>query len=188
MRPIFIWWIGDAKESPALMDHVRRHLGLAFDRPVVPWRAPERPRHAYDPRRGQDASGTILKWLVEAGPPGGKVLGVTDRDLFIPILTYVFGEAQLGGAAAVVSTARLLGDVDVGEGPHRERVLVERLAKEAVHEVGHALGLVHCGTEGCVMSRSPAVREVDEKSSRPCAACRTRLREIEGGGPGPWRT
>jgi archaemetzincin len=176
MRPIFLWWIGDAQESQTLMDHVRRHLVLAFDRPVVAWRAPERPGHAYDARRRQHASGVILRWLVESGPPGGKVLGVTDRDLFIPILTYVFGEAQLGGNAAVVSTARLAEDA----GPLAERVLVERLAKEAVHEVGHAFGLVHCGTEGCVMSRSPAVREVDEKSSMPCAVCRARLTELGG--------
>jgi archaemetzincin len=168
---IFVWWIGEAQEDPALMDHVRRHLARAFDLPIVAWNAPERPRHAYDPKRRQHASGTILRWLVETGPRGGKVLGVTDRDLFIPILTYVFGEAQLGGAAAIVSTARLAEDADaVGR-----QVLVERLAKEAVHEVGHAFGLVHCGTEGCVMSRSPAVREVDEKSSLPCAECRARL-------------
>jgi archaemetzincin len=171
--PIFVWWIGEAQEDLALMDHVRRHLAGAFDRPVFPWNAPERPRHAYDARRRQHASGTILKWLGDIGPRDGKVLGVTDRDLFIPILTYVFGEAQLGGAAAVVSTARL-GE---GAGAAGPRVLVERLAKEAVHEVGHAFGLVHCGTEGCVMSRSPAVREVDEKSSLPCAECRARLSE-----------
>ena len=70
------------------------------------------------------------------------MLGVTDRDLFIPILTYVFGEAQLGGRAAVVSTARLVEDVELF-GP---QLLVERLAKEAVHEVGHAFGLLHCAT------------------------------------------
>ncbi|HET7825981.1 MAG TPA: archaemetzincin family Zn-dependent metalloprotease [Anaeromyxobacter sp.] len=169
--PIFVWWIGEAQEDPALMDHVRRHVARAFEREVVAWSAPERPRHAYDARRRQHASGTILKWLVETGPRGGKVLGVTDRDLFIPILTYVFGEAQLGGDAAVVSTARLAEGADaVGR-----RVLVERLAKEAVHEIGHAFGLLHCGNEGCVMSRSPAVREVDEKSSLPCAECRARL-------------
>ncbi len=177
MLPIFVWWIGEAEENPELMDHVRRHLALAFERPVLAWRAPQRPRHAYDVRRRQHASGTILRWLLEAGPHGGKVLGVTDRDLFIPILTYVFGEAQLGGVAAVVSTARLAEDA----GPRAERVLVERLAKESVHEVGHALGLLHCGTEGCVMSRSPAVREVDEKSSLPCEVCRARLAELEGG-------
>lgn len=189
MRPIFVWWIGEEEEDPKLVEHVRRHLALAFGRPAVPWTAPERPRHAFDARRRQHASGVILRWLLEAGPGGGKVLGVTDRDLFIPILTYVFGEAQLGGAAAVVSTARLSEDADlVGEerAPGSEtgdrRLLAERLAKEAVHEVGHAFGLLHCGTAGCVMSRSPAVREVDEKGSAPCEACRARLEELEGEG------
>ncbi len=177
MGPIFVWWIGEAEESAALMEHVRRHLSSAFARPVLPWSGPDRPRHAYDPRRKQHASGAILRWLIEAGPKDGKVLGVTDRDLFIPILTYVFGEAQLGGAAAVVSTARLDEDIELF-GPW---LLVERLVKEAVHEVGHAFGLVHCGMPKCVMNRSPAVREVDEKSSELCEACRAHVLEIEGG-------
>jgi archaemetzincin len=176
MGAIFVWWIGDAPEAPAMMEHVRRHLGAAFQRAVLPWNAPERPRHAFDARRGQHASGAILRWLGETGPRGAKVLGITDRDLFIPILTYVFGEAQLGGAAAVVSTARLAEDAGAAPG----RVLVERLAKEAVHEVGHAFGLLHCATEDCVMARSPAVREVDEKSSLPCAECRARLAQLDG--------
>ncbi len=177
MEPIFIWWIGEEREDPAVMEHVRRHLLRAFERPVMVWDSPERPRDAYDAKRKQHASGKVLRWLLEAGPGGGKVLGITDRDLFIPILTYVFGEAQLGGGAAVVSTARLREDA----GPHADRVLTERLAKEAVHEVGHSLGLLHCATEGCVMGRSPAVREVDEKSSLPCGVCRARLSELEGG-------
>jgi archaemetzincin len=177
MGPIFVWWIGEAEVERDLVDHVRRHLAAAFSGPVLPWEAPERPRHAFDPRRRQHATGAILRWLVEAGPRRGKVLGVTDRDLFIPILTYVFGEAQLGGTAAVVSTARLLEDLE----PFGRRLLVERLAKEAVHEVGHVFGLVHCGTPACVMSRSPAVREVDEKSSQLCGECRARLRELNGG-------
>jgi archaemetzincin len=177
MQPIFVWWIGEEEVSSDLMEHVRRHLAHAFARPALAWDGVERPRHAYDARRRQHASGTILRWLLEAGPPSGKVLGVTDRDLFIPILTYVFGEAQIGGRAALVSIARLGED----SGPFGRRVLVERLAKEAVHEVGHALGLLHCGSEGCVMARSPAVREVDSKSSELCDACRARLAELEGG-------
>ena len=177
MVPIFVWWIGEEEVARDLVDHVSRHLAQAFDRPVLPWHAPERPRHAFDPRRRQHLSGAILRWLGELGPRDGKVLGVTDRDLFIPILTYVFGEAQLGGAAAVISSARLGDELDLF-GP---RVVRERLAKEAVHEVGHAFGLVHCGTPECVMSRSPAVREVDEKSSELCAECRARLLELNGG-------
>src|SRR5690242_9259893 len=171
MAPIFVWWIGEEDPDRRLVEHVRLHLSRAFGRPAVLWAGEARPRHAFDPRRKQHASGAILRWLLETGPQDGKVLGVTDRDLFIPILTYVFGEAQLGGRAAVVSVARLAEDVEL-VGP---QLLVERLAKEAVHEVGHAYGLVHCDTERCVMGRSPAVREVDEKSAELCASCRALL-------------
>jgi archaemetzincin len=173
MEPVFVWWIGERPPEEPVMAHVRRRLAEAFDRPALPWDAPGRPAGTLDPRRGQHASGVILRWLLEAGPPGGKVLGVTDQDLFIPILTYVFGEAQLGGAAAVCSTARLAEGVErVGPG-----LLVERLAKEAVHEVGHALGLHHCDTPACVMGRSAGLRGVDEKSHQLCKTCRRRLRE-----------
>ena len=178
MEPIFIWWIGEAEPDRALLDHAAIHLGQAFHHPVVHWASKERPRHAYDPRRRQHASGVILKWLLEAGPGAGKVLGVTDRDLFIPILTYVFGEGQLGGGAAVVSTARLMEDVDL-IGP---KLLLERLAKEAVHEVGHAFGLLHCATPDCVMARSAGIRNVDEKRPELCAECRGRLDELQAGG------
>jgi archaemetzincin len=177
MPPVFVWWIGEEEGDPDLMEHVRRHLSRAFRAPAALWRGDARPRHALDPRRKQHASGVILRWLLENGPAEGKVLGITDRDLFIPILTYVFGEAQLGGRAAVVSTARLYEDVELF-GP---QLFVERLAKEAVHEVGHAFGLVHCASESCVMRRSPAVREVDEKTSELCEECRARLAEPSKG-------
>jgi len=174
MISIFVWWIGEREVDRELLEHVRFHLAAAFGRPVFLWESPERPRHAYDEKRKQWRTAPILKWLLEQGPGAGKVLGITDQDLFIPILTYVFGEAQLGGEAAVVSMARLGG----GEGDER-KLLVERLAKEAVHEVGHAFGLVHCGHAHCVMSRSPAVREVDEKAGL-CADCRAHLEELQG--------
>jgi archaemetzincin len=94
------------------------------------------------------------------------VLGVTDVDLCMPVLTFVFGEAQLGGRAAVVSTARL---EDGGAAK-----AAARLAKECVHELGHTFGLLHCHTADCVMSRSGSVRAVDLKSARLCAACSAR--------------
>ncbi len=177
MAPIFVWWIGEEEADPDLMEHVRSHLSREFASPAVIHVGPERPRQAFDARRRQHSSTAILRWLLDAGPKGGKVLGVTDRDLFIPILTYVFGEAQLGGAAAVVSTFRLAEDAEL----FAPWILVERLAKESIHEVGHAFGLVHCETPGCVMSRSPAVREVDEKSSELCETCRASVPGLHGG-------
>ncbi|HEY6104424.1 MAG TPA: archaemetzincin family Zn-dependent metalloprotease [Anaeromyxobacteraceae bacterium] len=180
MEGIHLWWIGERGADPRLLEHVRSHLDRAFGLPVLLWRGTERPREAYDPRRRQWSSTRILAWLLEKGPRGGKVLAVTDTDLFIPILTFVFGEAQLGGDAAVVSTARLSDPPELGDG----RVVRERLAKEAVHELGHAFGLTHCGTPGCVMSRSASVRDVDLKRDDLCAACRARLaRPAERGPP-----
>ena len=171
MPPIFVWWIGGEEVDPDLLDDVRRQLALAFRRPAVVWHGAGRPDHAFDPRRKQHASAVVLRWLLEAGPPDGKVLGITDRDLFIPILTYVFGEAQLGGGAAVLSLARLQDDV----ARRGRRLLEDRVVKEAVHEVGHAFGLLHCHAPGCVMTRSPAVREVDDKGLELCADCRAQI-------------
>jgi archaemetzincin len=181
MVPVFTAWIGEGPADPALLAHVAHHVEVAFGATVHPWTPPGPPRNAFDPRRRQHASGAILKWLLEVGPAPGpahaKVLAITDRDLFIPILTYVFGEAQLSGAAAVVSTARLREDIELF-GP---RLLLERLAKEAVHELGHTFGLRHCGTPACVMGRSAGVRDVDEKGPLPCAECRERLRQQREG-------
>jgi archaemetzincin len=176
-EPIFLWWIGEREVDPALMDHLRQALVGLYDIPVALWEGRERPSDAYDARRKQWASGKVLKWLLEAGPGGGRLLGITDQDLFIPILTYVFGEAQLGGRVAVVSTARLMEDVELA-GP---QLLEDRLVKEAVHELGHVFGLMHCATPVCVMGRSGGVRDVDSKRAELCEECRARLWEARGG-------
>lgn len=170
MEPIGIWWIGEGQARGGALEHVRLHVEAAFAIPARILRRPAQPGGTLDPRRRQHSSGRILEWLLRETPGEGKVLGVTDVDLFIPILTFVFGEAQLGGRAAVVSTARLL------DGAVRdERLLVERLAKEAVHELGHVLGLVHCALPKCAMSRSASVREVDLKGISLCRDCQSRL-------------
>ncbi len=178
MEGIHLWWIGEKEASAPMIQHVRLHVSRALDRPVSLHGGSARPAGAWDPRRKQHSSTRILKWLTEMGPRDGKVLGITDVDLFIPILTFVFGEAQLGGAAAVVSTARLTDPAALAD----PRVVYERLVKEAVHELGHAFGLLHCAIPGCVMGRSPSLREVDLKYGRPCAECQTRLAKSGGRG------
>ena len=47
----------------------------------------------------------------------------------------------------------------------------DRLAKEAVHEAGHVLGLTHCDDYECVMASSHAVEWLDLKTTRLCDSC-----------------
>lgn len=100
-----------------------------------------------------------------------RVLGVAAVDLYIPILTFVFGEAQMGGPAAVMSAHRLRQEF-YGL-PRDKELLRERVAKEAVHELGHTLTLTHCDDYRCAMAPSHAVEWIDLKERALCGACRS---------------
>jgi archaemetzincin len=158
-------------ERRELLRHLVSRLEEAFDLEVEvrrPWFDPET---AFDPSRGQYSS-TLLLAALQSGPPGAapaRVLGVTGVDLFIPVLSYVFGEAQLPGRAAVVSLYRLSPEL-YGLPPDEAR-LTERAEKEAVHELGHTFGLVHCRRPGCVMGTSTYAEEIDTKTARFCEEC-----------------
>jgi len=146
--------------------------GLAARWRVACWIRPEglSGEFAYNPARGQYHSTEILKSLLQ-DPHGEswRILGVTDVDLFIPILTFVFGEAQMGDTGALVSTHRLRPEF-YGM-PKDPGLLQERLLKEAIHELGHTFGLRHCADYRCVMSASHSVEKIDLKQAGFCAAC-----------------
>ncbi len=125
---------------------------------------------ALDERRMQYHSTAIIQRLERAGDPDARVLGVTACDLYVPVLTFVFGEAQLDGNCAVVSGARLK-DEFYGL-PPSETLFRERLIKEAAHELGHTFGLRHCADWRCVMASSHAVERLDVKSADFCRSCR----------------
>jgi archaemetzincin len=125
---------------------------------------------SFDPRRQQYYSTALIQRLERMADPDARVLGVTSCDLFVPVLTFVFGEAQLEGNCAVVSTARL--QEEFYGMPGRNDLLRERLVKEASHELGHTFGLRHCGDWRCVMASSHAVERVDVKTADFCGACR----------------
>lgn len=124
---------------------------------------------ARDRLRNQYHSTAILQAMLPLVEPGARLLAVTSLDLYVPVLTFVFGEAQLNGSCAVVSLHRLREEF-YGL-PPREDLLRERLVKEAVHELGHTFALRHCDDWRCVMTSSHAVERLDVKSAGFCSLC-----------------
>jgi archaemetzincin len=174
---ILLEWMGVSPMDGDMLDRVRQRVETAFGLPTRLVTGSGPPEESLEPRRGQHASTKILRWILTSVRPGvSKVLGITDVDLFIPVLTFVFGEAQVGGPAAVVSTARLRLTYD--ERPAAPDVLEARLLKECLHELGHTFGLVHCPDGTCMMSRSNSVLDVDQKRTVFCRDCRQRLRNL----------
>lgn len=169
--PIFM------NDRPELMDR----LGEALERILgmtVRQRTPAfDPETAYQPARGQYSSTTMLRLLLgDTGITGERLLGVTSVDLCTPVLTYVFGEAQLDGRAGVVSIQRLRPEV-YGLPPD-DALLYARLEKESLHELGHTFGLLHCDDAGCVMHASTYAEEIDFKGPGLCARCMDVVRTV----------
>jgi len=135
----------------------------------------EKPESAYDQTRGQYLSTAILKSTLEnADDSTEKIIGVTETDIFVPVLKFVFGQAQFSGTAALVSLCRL--SQKFYDLPENRNLLALRLKKEVVHELGHAYGLVHCGSPQCVMHYANSLKEVDARPLEFCDTCFKLLR------------
>src|SRR5437868_8189682 len=134
------------------------------------------PQFAFHGERQQYHSSEILQRMQSLlTAESWRMLGIGVVDLYIPILTFVFGEAQMGGPCAVVSAHRLRQEF-YGLAPD-EKLLRERLLKEVMHELGHTLALTHCEDYRCAMAPSHAVEWIDLKQTALCGACQ-RWQEI----------
>lgn len=132
------------------------------------------PALAYHPERQQFHSSELLERIQSlVRPRDWRFLAIANVDLYIPILKYVFGEAQIGGPCAIVSTFRLRQEFYGLE--RDDSVLRQRLLKECIHELGHTLELRHCEDHRCVMASSHAVEWIDLRDTTFCDACRTRV-------------
>lgn len=135
--------------------------------------AQDRPAYALNESRAQYHTAAVLRRLSMLRHGEVPVIGVTDVDLFVPDAPFVFGDADRGANAAVVSTARLAhgaGGKDVEPERLKRRVLVE-----SVHEIGHLLGLAHCADARCAMYLSHRPSDADRKGPGLCGSCRGAL-------------
>ena len=162
-----------------LLEFLGLSLQAGFDVPCAQSEETLDPNDSYNVIRRQYYSTELLMKLQQFDMgERNKILGVTEVDLFIPIFTFVFGEAQVGGALALMSTHRL-GQPFYGL-PDDRRLLFARAEKEATHELGHAYGLPHCRSFDCVMRFSNSVEEVDLKACNFCQLCEPKLRIPSG--------
>lgn len=139
-------------------------------RPTVAERVPPLPGW-WDADRRQHDSNAVVDWLVDRHEEVGRdpeaewTLAITAEDLFAEERAFVFGEATLGGCCALVSLARLEGDM-------------ERAVREAVHELGHVAGLEHCDLPGCLMSPAVEVADIDRRGGVFCPRCADAARRL----------
>ena len=127
---------------------------------------------AYDPQRKQYLSSKLLAALGKAEREE-RVVGITDVDLYVPRLNFVFGEADIVSGTAIVSLCRLRQEY-YGLAPD-EALFLERATKEIVHEMGHTFGLGHCPNNKCVMHFSNSLADTDLKEAHFCNMCRPKI-------------
>jgi len=168
MPRIHLLPVGNA--DPKLLEWLAHALEEKFRVPAEVLPAAIDPAFALHAERQQYHSSEILAAMQRhVNGNTWRLLGVTPHDLYIPILTFAFGEAQLGGSSALVSYRRL--QQEFYGLPRDMDLLANRLLVEAVHELGHTLQLTHCHDHQCAMAPSHAVEWIDIKDSGFCEAC-----------------
>jgi archaemetzincin len=181
---IYIVPIGDNVDEkylypliPKLERRFTTKVHLALDK-----RLPN-PDHAYDFEAKQYVAMYVLRDLIELDvPENAKVLGVANVDLFVPESDrlFIFGQAQFGrnSKAALISMLRMNPSSYVGEKPD-DKLLVQRMIKEAIHELGHLFDLRNCEEPECVMYLPKNLKELDKKSDSFCLKCQKTYRTLK---------
>jgi len=153
-----------------ILDRIAGHIEARCGVVCRVFQKMDKPEYAYDERRCQYNSKLILKHLIKLSPKDILgFMGVTHVDLFVPILKYVFGLAEMEGQCSIISMHRLRPQF-YDRPPDRD-LLVERARKTALHELGHCLGLTHCRNRRCVMYSSTKIEDTDFKQADFCPTC-----------------
>ncbi len=166
------------KVDSHVLNRIKENLNIAFSKStctLIPETLPV-PEETFNKTRQQYSSNNLLSKVHNYAKKEkvlDKVLGVMDADIFVTNLNFVFGEAECPGKAALISLFRLKPKF-YGVAPNIE-LFVERSTKEAVHELGHTLGLRHCLNPFCVMYFSNSIFETDRKQSLFCNRCHLKV-------------
>lgn len=172
MRAIRLVPIGRIEQR--LLTYLSCQIEKTFPFSVKQDEALAHPAYAYNRRRDQYKSDFILTRLQKLDREGTeKVLGVVDLDLYTPGLNFVFGQASMGGEVALIALPRLRPEFY--RLPKDEELYYSRAIKEAVHELGHTFGLVHCEKRECVMHFSNTLTDTDYKGKESCGDCLNRV-------------
>lgn len=155
----------------AFIDSIAESISREYRLPVAIKESHSELSEFYDPMRRQYNGNELMKELDSWSSLNYiKNIGLFRVDLFIPILTYIFGQAALNGKIGVASLYRLRNE-QYGI-KKDETLLLERFQKVIIHELGHMFGLVHCHFPTCVMRSSTYVEDIDQKSQHLCSKCR----------------
>jgi archaemetzincin len=127
-------------------------------------------------RRQYYSTGFIEQSIKQTSHIDGKVILLTELDIYVPVLTFLFGEAQLRGKHSIVSVCRL--HEEFYSGVTNNEQLYDRTIKEVYHELGHNFGLIHCRDWDCVMHSSNSIEEVDLKGNNYCKNCRDSINKL----------
>ncbi len=106
-----------------------------------------------------------------------KWLLIVDADLYSPGLNFIFGLADISSGISIVSVTRLRQEFYGFSGD--KKLFLERLKKEATHELGHLFSLGHCPDKKCVMRFSNSLYDTDEKLPYFCEGCKKGLQFLE---------
>ncbi len=173
MKYMYLKAIGTIDMS--VLENLMKILNLSFPFKFI--KDNNYPLFAFEPKRNQYYAKKIIEKLAHELPADcEKLIGITDVDLCTPVLTFVYGEAQLGGTVAVVSLKRL--KQEFYHLPPDNTLLASRLAKECMHELGHCYGLYHCDNSRCAMFFSSSILNIDNKLENYCIRCREFLGRI----------
>jgi len=160
------------------LEYIRRALQKAFPEASISSsrEAMPLPTEAYNTIRDQyDSNGILSKLRLLPKSEAGRLLGVTEADLYVPSMNFIFGQAHNLSGIAVISTRRLRPEF-YAQPPDRQ-LFLERCAKEAIHEIGHTHGLDHCVNPACVMYFSNSIKDTDRKTSSFCRNCHAKALE-----------